>query len=108
MQISQDWFHNKQSYEAFLYAVSLVEKIKEAISKGAIVYDGDEVITGEWMIDLNPAEPSICVKEENCTIGYVGSCWDCHSNKTYCTKKEVKDAFKGISWVYPKDFNKLF
>lgn len=45
---------------------------------------------------------------KNCTIRYVGSCWGCHSNKTYCTKKEVKDAFKGISWVYPKDFNKLF
>lgn len=108
MQIKPEWFHNKGSYEAFLYAVSLVEKIKDAQSKGAVVYDGSEMLTGEWVIDCNPEEPSIGVKEGNCTFGYVGSCWDCKSNKTYCTKKEVKEALKGVSWVYPKDLHKLF
>lgn len=108
MQIMQEWFHNKQFYEAFLYAVSLVEKIKDAQSKGAIVYDGKEMLTGEWIIDLNPEEPSIGIKEGNCTFGYVGWTWNERSNKTYCTKKEVKESFKNISWVYPKYFNKLF
>ncbi len=108
MKISQDWFHNKGSYEAFLYAVSLVEMVKEAQSKGAVVYDGKEMLTGDWIISYNPDEPYIGVKEGSCTIGYVGWTWDERSNKTYCTKAEVKESFKNISWVYPKDFNKLF
>lgn len=108
MQVNPEWFHDKRSYDAFLYAISLVEKIKEAKSKGAVVYDDSEKITGEWVIDCNPKEPSIGVREGNCTFRYVGSCWDERSNKTYCTKKEVKEAFKDISWIYPKDFNKLF
>ena len=108
MQIKPEWFHNKGSYEAFLYAVSLVEKIKDAQSKGAIVYDGSEMLVGDWIIDLSKDEPSVGVRHNNVTYVYVGSCWDCRSGKTYCTKKEVKDAFKGISWIYPKDFHKLF
>jgi len=106
--VQPDWFHNKTSYEAFLYALTLVDKIKQAQSEGAIIYDCGETLNGEWIVDYNPENPSIYTKEDRCGFGYVGDQWDSHSGKTYCTKKEVKEAFKGISWVYPKDFHKLF
>jgi len=105
--LKPDWFHNKTSYEAFLYALTLVGKIKEAQSKGAIIYDCGEILDGEWFVDYDSEAPYIGVKFDNCIFGYVGSCWDGKTGKTYCTKKEVKEAFKGISWVYPKDFHKL-
>lgn len=108
MQVQPEWFHNKTSYEAFLYALTLVDKIKQAQSEGAIIYDEDGILTGEFVVDCDPSGPTIGVKEGFATYGYVGWQWDIRSGKTYCTKKEVKDAFKGISWVYPKNFHKLF
>lgn len=109
MQIVQPtWFHNKTSYEAFLYALTLVNKIKQAQSNGAVIYDTDRILQGEWVVEYDPGNPWIGVEHERCYHGYVGSQWDSRSGKVYCTKKEVKDAFKGISWVYPKDFHKLF
>jgi len=107
-QVQPDWFHNKTSYEAFLYALSLVDKIKQAQSEGAIIYDGNGILTGEFVVDYDPSGPTIGVKEGCTTFGYVGSQWDTRTGKTYCTKKEVKEAFGGISWVYQKDFHKLF
>lgn len=108
MEIKQEWFHNKSSYEAFLYAVELVEKIKRVQENGGIVFESGEQITGEWEVRLNPDDPCIGVKEGICFLGYVGSCWDAKTGKTYCTKKEVKESFGNISWVYPQDFHKLF
>jgi len=109
MQILKpEYFHNKTSYEAFLYALILVDKIKQAQSEGAIIYDTEGILTGEWVVRYDPDEPWIGVKHDNCWFGYVGGCWDVRSGRMYCTKKEVKEAFKGISWVYPKDFHKLF
>lgn len=107
-QVKPDWFHNKTSYEAFLYALTLVNKIKQAQTEGAIVYDKDGILTGEWVVKYDPEQPSIGIKEDSSTSLYVGWQWDTRSGKVYCTKKEVKEAFGGISWVYPKDFHKLF
>jgi len=106
--VQPDWFHNKTSYEAFLYALTLVGKIKEAQSEGAIIYDEDGILTGEWVVDYDPEDPAILLQKGCSGWYYVGSQWDTRSGKVYCTKKEVKEAFKGISWVYPKDFHKLF
>lgn len=107
-QVKPDWFHNKTSYEAFLYAITLVDKIKQAQSEGAIIYDEGEILIGEWIVSYDPDEPSILLHKGNCVWYYVGEQWDTRTGKIYCTKKEVKGAFKGISWVYPKDFHKLF
>lgn len=107
-QVQPDWFHNKTSYEAFLYALTLVDKIKQAQNEGAIIYGKGRILTGEWVVSYKPNDLFIGVKIENCIGIYVGYYRIDRSGKTYCTKKEVKEAFKGISWVYPKYFHKLF
>jgi len=107
MEIKQEWFHNKSSYEAFLYAVTLVDKINQAKNKGAIIYDSGSEIAGEFKVVIDSENSRIGIDEDNCFFGYVGSCWSSQTGRIYCTKKEVKEAFKGVSWVFPKDFHKL-
>ena len=108
MQVQPEWFHNKTSYEAFLYALTLVDKIKQAQNEGAIIYDKGYILTGEWFVDYDPDDPSIFLQRGSSKCYFVGSRWNIRSGKVSTTKEEVKEAFKGISWVYPKDFHKLF
>lgn len=107
MDIKQEWFHNKSSYEAFMYAAALVDQINQAKSKGAIIYDDGSEVKGDFKVILNPDSPRIGVSVANCFCGYVGYCCDSKTGKTYCTKKKVKESFKNVSWVFPKDFHKL-
>ena len=103
----EEWFHNKNSYKAFMYAVELVQKLKDLQKQGYLLLDDFALLTGEWVVLLNPEYPTVGIKDGCCTHSYVGSQWDCKTGKTYCTLKEVKEAFSKVQCIHPKHIKKV-
>lgn len=103
----EEWFHNKNSYKAFMYAVELVQKLKDLQKQGYLLLDEGSVITGEWVVLLNPEDPTVGIKDGCYTDAYVGSQWDSRTGKTYCTLKEVEEAFSKIRCIHPTHIKKV-
>ena len=107
MQINPEWFHNKVSYEAFLYAAEIATKLQKIKETGAFIFDGSARLEGNFVVRLEDTESCVGYKENNSTTAYCGLQWDSKSGKIWCTKKEVKEAFSGIRYVNPKDAKKI-
>ncbi len=52
----EEWFHNKNSYKAFMHAVELVQKLKDLQKQGYLLLDDFALLTGECgiMLGFNP------------------------------------------------------
>jgi len=106
--VQKEWFCNKNSYNAFLYAMDIAEKLENLRLKGAMIFEGNDLLPndGKWVVNLEPEEPYVGFLHDHCTQGYAGMCWD-DSEKTWVTKKEVKEAFKNIRYIIPQKIHKV-
>lgn len=103
----EDWFHNKNSYKAFMYAVELVQKLKDLQKQGYLLLDDSALLIGEWVVVSRPEDSTVGLRDGNCTHLYVGSQWDSRTGKTYCTLKEVKEAFSKVRCIHPTHIKKV-
>lgn len=103
--IEKDWFHNERSYNAFLYAAELTNKLEALRKKGAMIFDGDYLCPneGRWIVELNGVYSFTAFRHQNTTQMYYGGCHDCESEKLYATMKEIKRFYADIKVVMPKD-----
>jgi len=108
-EVQQKWFSNKKSFEAFLYAMDIAKKLNALQEKGAILIGKHGIFKsdGKWTVDLDPKRPCVGFKHNGCMVGYAGMCFD-DDDKTWVSKKEVRDNFKGISYVLPQDVQKFY
>lgn len=107
MEISQDFFHNKRSYEAFVWAMNKCVELQILQEQGALIFDEDELVSGKFTIKIDETDSRIGIVEGSCTLGLVGYCWDCESGKISCTMQEVKKRFSKFKYVEPKHIKKV-
>jgi len=107
LEISQDFFHNKRSYEAFVWAMNKGKELQILQDQGALIFDADGLVTGKFTIKIDGVDSKIGLVEGNCTWGLVGCCWDGTSGKIYCTMREVKETFSKFKYVEPKHIKKV-
>ena len=105
MIIERDWFHNERSYNAFLYAVNVTQKLEELRKKGAMIFDGDYLCPkdGQWLVELDGVNSFAGFRHENATQMYYGGSHDCESGKAWATMKEIKGFFADIRVTMPCD-----
>ena len=101
--IEKDWFHNDRSYNAFLWAADITLKLEALRKKGALIFDGSDVITGTWVVKLDGEESFTGYIDGNVTQHYCGGIYDSESGKPSYTMKEIKRFYGDIKVVMPKD-----
>lgn len=107
MEISQDFFHNKRSYEAFMWAADKCKELQILQEQGALIFDDEGLVTGKFIIRCEGTDSIVGVENGCCTTGLVGYCWNATSGKIYCTMKEVKDTFSKFKYVEPRHIKKV-
>jgi hypothetical protein len=106
--VEKEWFANKNSYNAFLYAMGIAEKLESLRLKGAMIFENNRILPndGKWVVRLEPEQPVVGFVQGACMVGYAGMCWD-DNEKTWVTKKEVKEAFSKIRYTMPESIHKI-
>ena len=107
MEISQDFFHNKRSYEAFMWAVEKCKQLQTLQAQGALIFDEDGLVTGKFIIRVDAEESCVAIREGNCTFVLVGSTWSADSGKILSTLKDVKNTFSKFKYVDSKHIKKV-
>lgn len=115
-EIKREWFYNKRSYEAFVYAANIALELIKLQDAGAVFFDKDDsLLNGSWAIVLNGEKSSIglvsytIMGDVRSICSYVGPQWYDHDERErmWVGKREVKAVFKGLRYVMPQDFHSI-
>lgn len=107
MEISQEFFHNKRSYDAFMWAAGKCKELQILQEQGALIFDENELVVGKFIVRCEGTDSLVGVEDGYCTTGLVGWCWDEASGKIYCTMQWVKKRFGKFKYVDLKDIKKV-
>lgn len=103
--VDPSWFHNERSYKAFMWAAEVTRKLEELRLKGAMIFDGDELISSqaEWIVVLDGVNSFTGYRHDNYTQMFYGGSHDCESSKAWATMKDIKSNYADVRVVMPKD-----
>lgn len=93
--IDPNLFNNRRSYEAAIYAVSLVNCIIERVNAGDIVFAYENIVKPDFHLGFNEQKEFIGLylrEEEGASVQIVGDCTD--DNGIHCTKRDIREYFK--------------
>lgn len=94
-RITRDLFTGKQSHEAALYAVGIINHMVERANAGDIIFEFEQLVRPQFELrfdeDDNFAE-LVLRDGENCYVVIVGDVT--FGGLIHCTKKNVREYFK--------------
>ncbi|WPJ72173.1 hypothetical protein DEEACLCL_00156 [Salmonella phage CRW-SP2] len=96
--VEREWFANKRSYEAFLYAMDCCLKMKCLESQGYIFINERSHLCKDWEIRIDGSDSCVLL---DC-VSFAGGEWtDDEVWKIWCTKKSVNEFLRGIKCIPP-------
>ena len=99
--VEREWFANKRSYEAFLYAMDCCLKMDHLESQGYMFINEYSRPCKNWEIRIDGSDSCVLL---DC-ICFAGGEWYAGPSqeewKIWCTKKSVNEFLRGIKCIPP-------
>lgn len=101
IDIKVEWFANKRSYYAFIYAIECCQKLQNLANKGYTFIDQYSNVQKNWEIEIDGSESCVLL-DRTC---FAGGEWveTPEGNKIWCTKKAVDSFLRHIRCIPPSN-----
>ena len=105
IEINDDTFRSEAAMKRFEYAWIIAEKVNRCIDRGDIVFDGDRLFTGRFVLEVREGEDTPTIRAGN-TVWY-GWEWYTDGRVYVPTKKEITRRFGEMRVIDRKHIRRI-